>query len=44
MESQRGRGEEMLPEYRVVWLEVPESATQLVAGVGESEVKDRRRG
>jgi hypothetical protein len=34
MESQRGRGEEMLPKYGVVWLEAPESATQSVVGVG----------
>jgi hypothetical protein len=34
MESQRGRGEEMLPEYGVVWLEAPELATQSVMGVG----------
>jgi hypothetical protein len=33
MESRRGQGEEMLPEYGVVWLEAPESATQSVAGV-----------
>jgi hypothetical protein len=34
MESRRGWGEEMLPEYGVVWLEGPESATQSVTGVG----------
>jgi hypothetical protein len=28
------RGEEMLPEYEVMWLEAPESTTQSVAGVG----------
>jgi hypothetical protein len=27
MESRRGRGEEILPEYGVVWLEASESAT-----------------
>jgi hypothetical protein len=32
--AERGRGEEMLPEYGVVWLEVQESATQSVTGVG----------
>jgi hypothetical protein len=34
MESRRGWGEEMLPEYEVVWLEALESANQLVAGAG----------
>jgi hypothetical protein len=34
MESRRSRGEEMLPECGVVWLEAPESVTQSVAGVG----------
>jgi hypothetical protein len=34
MESRRGRGEEMLPEYAVVWLDVLESATQSVTDVG----------
>jgi hypothetical protein len=32
--AEGGRGKEMLPECRVVWLEAPESATQLVASVG----------
>jgi hypothetical protein len=31
--AEGGREEEMLPEYGVVWLEAPESATQSVAGV-----------
>jgi hypothetical protein len=35
MESRRGRGEEILPEYGVVWLEASESAIQSVAGLGE---------
>jgi hypothetical protein len=37
LESRRGGGggEEMLPEYGVVWLEVSESATQLVVAWGE---------
>jgi hypothetical protein len=43
MESQRGRGEEMLPEYGVVWLEAPESATQSMAGVGRSELHGAER-
>jgi hypothetical protein len=30
-----GQGEEVLPEYGVVWLEVPKSATQSVIGIGE---------
>jgi hypothetical protein len=30
-----GWGEDMLPEYRVVWLEAPELATHLVTGEGE---------
>jgi hypothetical protein len=30
----KGWGEEMLPEYGVVWLQAPESATQSVAGMG----------
>jgi hypothetical protein len=38
MESQRGRGEQMLPKYRVVWLEAPESATQLVVGMGGGDL------
>jgi hypothetical protein len=33
MENRRGRGEERLPEYGVVWLEAPESTTQSVIGV-----------
>jgi hypothetical protein len=33
MESRRGRCEEMLPEFGVVWLEAPESTTQSVAGM-----------
>jgi hypothetical protein len=32
--AEGGQGEEMLPEYGVVWLEAPESATQSVMGVG----------
>jgi hypothetical protein len=28
----------MLPEYGVVWLKAPESATQTVTGVGGSEL------
>jgi hypothetical protein len=32
--AEGGRGEEILPEYEVVWLKVPESTTLSVAGVG----------
>jgi hypothetical protein len=38
--AEEGRGEEMLPEYGVVWLEAPESATQLVAGVSSMVLKE----
>jgi hypothetical protein len=34
-EAEGGRGEEILTEYEVVWLKVPESTTLSVAGVGE---------
>jgi hypothetical protein len=30
----------MLPEYGVVWLEAPESATKLVAGVSSMVLKE----
>jgi hypothetical protein len=33
--AEGGAGEEMLPEYRVMWLEASESATQSVTGMGE---------